>query len=212
MLNRIKEYLDYKKISIRKFEISIGMANGAFGTALKKGTTIHADKLETILNVYRDISAEWLMTGRGQMLLPENPMTSKFIGSGVVPFFDVDFLGGFAELYNEQKVVPDGYMSAEIIKGAECWCVLTGHSMEPSIADGDLIALKEETDWTNTITNGQMYAIITSNGLRTVKRVEKSNDKTVLKLCPDNSNYKPLEIEVLKITKVFKVLGCLHKF
>jgi hypothetical protein len=68
MLNRLKEYIDYKGISISAFEKSIGMSNASFGKSLKKGGTIGADKLEIILKIYPEISLNWLVTGEGEML------------------------------------------------------------------------------------------------------------------------------------------------
>lgn len=68
ILERIKQYIDSKGISISAFEKSIGLSNASFRTCLKKGTTIGVDKVERILNTYGDISVIWLMTGEGEML------------------------------------------------------------------------------------------------------------------------------------------------
>lgn len=68
ILNRIKEYLDFKGISISAFEKSIGMSNASFGKSLKNNGAIGTDKLENILNIYPDISVEWLITGNGEMI------------------------------------------------------------------------------------------------------------------------------------------------
>jgi DNA-binding Xre family transcriptional regulator len=45
-LLRIKQYIDYKKISLRSFEVSIEISNGSFTSQLKNGKTIGVDKLE----------------------------------------------------------------------------------------------------------------------------------------------------------------------
>ena len=68
MLERLKQYIDYKGIAISTFERSIGMSNASFGKSLKNHGTIGANKLETILNVYPDLNPIWLLTGQGQML------------------------------------------------------------------------------------------------------------------------------------------------
>jgi hypothetical protein len=68
MLTRIKEYIDYKGISVSAFEKSIGMSNASFGKSLKNGGTIGADKIEIILNRYPDLNVCWLITGSGPML------------------------------------------------------------------------------------------------------------------------------------------------
>lgn len=72
VLERIKEYLDYKGISVSAFEKSIGMSNASFSKSLKNGGAIGTDKLENILTQYNDLSAEWLLRGNGDMLIGSN--------------------------------------------------------------------------------------------------------------------------------------------
>lgn len=67
-LIRLKEYIDYKELSLRSFEASIGFSNGALTSQLKPGKTIGVDKLENILRVYEELSPDWLLTGKGAML------------------------------------------------------------------------------------------------------------------------------------------------
>lgn len=68
ILNRLKEFIDYKGLPIATFEKSIGMSNASFGKQLKKNGAIGTDKLENILKVYTELSPLWLMTGEGDML------------------------------------------------------------------------------------------------------------------------------------------------
>ena len=70
-LIRLKEYIDYKELSLRAFEASIGFSNGALTSQLKPGKTIGVDKLENILRVYEELSPDWLLTGKGTMLRNE---------------------------------------------------------------------------------------------------------------------------------------------
>ncbi len=68
MLKRIKQYIDFKGIRVSTFEKSIGMSNASIAKSLKTGGSIGADKLETILKVYKDLNSEWLLTGKGNMI------------------------------------------------------------------------------------------------------------------------------------------------
>lgn len=77
MLARIKQYIDFKGISIAAFERSIGMSNASFGKSLKNGGSIGCDKIEKILNVYPDLNLEWLITGKGEMLNDISTSNSK---------------------------------------------------------------------------------------------------------------------------------------
>lgn len=68
ILERIKQFIDSKGISVSAFEKSIGMSNASFGKSLKNGGAIGTDKLENILRVYSELSPIWLLTGKGEML------------------------------------------------------------------------------------------------------------------------------------------------
>ena len=94
ILERIKQYIDYKSISVAAFEKSIGMSNASFGKCLKKGGAIGTDKLENILSVYPDISPDWLLIGKGNMLK----------GSGVVVAPHVDEEVGISERRHDVAV------------------------------------------------------------------------------------------------------------
>ena len=81
-LHRIKEYIDFKGINISAFEKSIAISNGAFASQLKNNKTIGVDKLENILTVYKDLSAQWLLTGEGEMLRGDVSEANQLIGNG----------------------------------------------------------------------------------------------------------------------------------
>ena len=80
ILQRIKQYIDNKKIPVSVFEKSIGMSNASFGKSLKNGGTIGADKLEIILNTYTDINIEWLILGKGEMLKSDTSNSKQDLG------------------------------------------------------------------------------------------------------------------------------------
>ena len=74
ILERIKEYIDCKGITVAAFERSVGMSNASFSKSLKNKGAIGTDKLENILSVYSDISPEWLLTGNGAMIKTKGNM------------------------------------------------------------------------------------------------------------------------------------------
>lgn len=76
ILERLKQYIDFKGISISAFEKSIGMSNASFGKSLKNKGAIGTDKLENILNVYTDISPIWLISGVGDMIANDSSRQS----------------------------------------------------------------------------------------------------------------------------------------
>lgn len=64
IVDRIKQIIDYKQISVRKFCIEIGVSNGF----LDKVKDVGVEKVAKILYTYPEINPEWLVTGNGDML------------------------------------------------------------------------------------------------------------------------------------------------
>lgn len=74
--DRLIKYLEYKGISKRQFELSIGVSNGYINNMR---VSIQPDKVRNIALHYPDLNTGWLMTGEGEMLKgedkPERPRT-----------------------------------------------------------------------------------------------------------------------------------------
>lgn len=77
VLERLKEYLDAKEITVAAFERAAGLSNASFRKTLQSGKGIGTDKLENILSIYPDLSAEWLLRGNGPMLCGGDKMTDN---------------------------------------------------------------------------------------------------------------------------------------
>ena len=73
MNERLKQFIDYLNISTRKFEIKISASNGQIAKFLTKNTTIQSNILSKIFDTYPELSAEWLMRGKGEMLRENTP-------------------------------------------------------------------------------------------------------------------------------------------
>ncbi|WP_282055066.1 hypothetical protein [Maribacter luteus] len=69
LLERINIFLDYSNLSYNKFEKSINASRGTISRALKHNKTIGSNVVESILDVYPNLSAEWLLRGKGEMII-----------------------------------------------------------------------------------------------------------------------------------------------
>lgn len=141
----------------------------------------------------------------------ENPTINKeFKGS---PYYNVDFIGGFDLLINDQTINPDFYINyPPYNKEGVVWVNLTGHSMEPELSNGDIIALKPLTTPIEYLPTGEIYAIVTED-YRTVKRIQLSERSGYIRLVPSNlEKFQEQEIPVAMITKIYAVLGSIRKF
>lgn len=68
---RIKEFIDFKRLTISSFERIVGFSNGSFASQYKNNKSIGSDKIENILKVYPEINPVWLLTGEGSMIKEE---------------------------------------------------------------------------------------------------------------------------------------------
>lgn len=174
-----------------------------------KGIMPKEDVLEKIVRNY-EVSAHWLLTGEGNMMDNDGKqLTTNNIKDGA-PYYNVDFLGGFDEVFNDQTVNPELSITHEICPRAQLWCNITGHSMEPTISNGDIIALRECT--VDDIQYGEIYAVVMDT-FRTVKMLRKSESPGMLRFVPVNTaDFDPQDFPVKRILKIYEVVGCLRRF
>lgn len=71
MISRIKEIIAYYSLSNRAFAIKCGLKDNTFINQLNGVREVSLNTINAILLSFEDISAEWLLRGKGQMLLSE---------------------------------------------------------------------------------------------------------------------------------------------
>ena len=137
------------------------------------------------------------------------PRISYTTGS---PYYNVDFIGGFDIVENDQTINPEYNIDFQKYNEATCWCNVTGHSMEPEITHGDIIALKRIEDF-SFLPLGEVYAIVTTNGMRTIKRLGPSSNPDNYTLVPANKSpeYGVQELPKKMIRSIYHVLGCMKR-
>ena len=209
--DRIIQFVDYKGISFNFFEKNIGASK----SYISNTKNISAKVVSNILRIYPELSPEWVLTGEGSMLKKENAVKSNFPVKSEdkgVPYYNVDFVGGFDLVINDQTTIPEYLIDFPKYNEATCWCNVTGHSMEPEITHGDIIALKKIED-ISFLPYGEIYAIVTKNEIRTIKRIGPSQNKDCYSLIPTNKSpeYGVQELPKEMVRIVFKVLGCMKR-
>lgn len=162
-----------------------------------------------ILSVYPSFSKLWVLTGEGEMYTDSvKPQISYKTG---VPYYDEDFLLGFNEITPTGNEHPEYLINMPGYEKATLWCNASGHSMEPEINNGDIIALKRIDDF-SFLPYGDVYGFITTNGLRTIKRLGRSMREGYYRLIPTNKEFDEQEIPINKIALVYRVMGAMKTF
>lgn len=223
ILSRIQEIASNEGITIGAMERTIGASKGVLSRAINNGTDIQAKWLSIIVENYPRYSTGWLLTGAGSMLKDDLkgiqtadeansstlPTTSMNPSIGT-PYYDVDFIGGFDEVFNSQVNIPTTNIVIRGFEKASLWCNVTGHSMEPKINHGDIIALRQCT--LNDIQYGEIYAVVLDT-IRTIKILRRSPDPDKLRFIPINTeDYDEQEFDKSRIVNIFEVIGSISKF
>lgn len=223
ILSRIQEIASNEGITIGAMERTIGASKGVLSRAINNGTDIQAKWLSIIVENYPRYSTGWLLTGAGSMLKDDlngiktideaNPSfmpTTSMNPSVGTPYYDVDFIGGYDEVFNSQVNIPATNIVIRGFEKASLWCNVTGHSMEPKINHGDIIALRQCT--LNDIQYGEIYAVVLDT-IRTIKILRRSPDPSKLRFIPINTeDYDEQEFDKSRIMNVFEVIGSISKF
>ena len=180
--------------------------------------------LQRFNHAFGDIfNLNWLLEGEGEMLnyTTNNNIQIKVIQedkprisyTGGRPYYNVDFIGGFDLVFNDQTIVPEYNIDfAPYNQDGVVWCNITGNSMQPKISHGDIIAIKEVIGWQDYLSMGEIYAVVTANNLRTVKIIRRGKSDNTLRFIPINTaEFDEQEVPIKMIIRVFEVLGCMKR-
>ena len=207
VLDRIKDFYKLsRKVDLANF---LGIPTNTLSNWYSRDTL----DLDIIYTKCEGMDFTWLFTGKSivsTQIVNNEPSVNKEFNSS--PYYNVDFIGGFDIVMNDQTINPDYYINyPPYNKEGVVWCNLTGRSMEPEISNGDIIALKPMTTPIQYLPTGEIYAIITED-YRTVKRIKMSDRDGFVRLIPSNKEFQEQEIPISMITKVYAVLGSIRKF
>lgn len=75
--SRIREIINFTHVTDNAFAKKIGVTQSVIASMFQRGTEPSAKILTAILSTFTDISAEWLLRGKGTMLLSETTLDSN---------------------------------------------------------------------------------------------------------------------------------------
>lgn len=197
-------FIKKKNISKTDFYKKTGLSNGF----LDKGGSVTSANLETILNSFPEISLDWLVTGRGEMLRNELPVAHPAaVGEGI-PLIPINAMAG--AFSGEQRVLElecDRYV-VPAFKEAEFLITVKGSSMIPKYNSGDIVACKRLPIDTFFQWN-KVYVLDTEQG-PLIKRVKQGTSPDTLTIHSDNPNYEPFELPRTCIYHIALVVGVIR--
>jgi putative phage repressor len=218
---RFIEVMKYKGYSGYKLAQEIeGLSEAKIAHIRSGRNKVSSEILKLITNKFPDINPIWLLTGHEAMIKGEKAPEKKITATEPIladeainynqqgiPYYNVDFTNGFLGIVEIQNIKPDYFINYPPANNCDFWINATGHSMESVINHGDIVAVKQvDVNW---FPLGEIYAIVTSNGYRLIKRITKSTDPQCYRLISENKDkekYPDQDIPKHYITHLFKVI------
>lgn len=141
-------------------------------------------------------------------------MIPKYGLKAPIPYYNVDFAGGWEseEIFSIGN--PDFYISNPEFDRAKFACNLVGNSISRRIPNRSIIGLKLIEDWQTYFPTNELYGVVMKNELRTVKIVKRSKEnKNLLILIPDplpehnQIQFEPEEVPIEFVSKFYQIVA-----
>lgn len=218
--SRLDNYMKYKGLNDNKITVQSDMSNGLIGKARKRGA-LSQDNISKILYTYPDLNANWLLIGKGEMLIDDIPVdlskksngeaknvfklrTDNNVTNQDIPLFNIEAAAGLVELFqNQSDTTPIDTLHIPNLPKCDGAIFVTGDSMYPLLKSGDIVAYKQISDFVNDIFWGEMYIIsvdVDDEEYISVKYVQKSDKgEQYLKLVSQNAHHQPKDVKLKKV-------------
>lgn len=76
-IDRLEAFMRVEGLNANNLTVNAGLSNGLVNKALKKRSSMNSDSIERILCAYPQLSATWLMTGKGTMYVEDSSVESS---------------------------------------------------------------------------------------------------------------------------------------
>lgn len=232
-INRVIQYIDNKGINNSLFEKKCGLSNGYLGTQLKRNADLGEGVLNKILDNCLDISPEWLLTGRGEMLKSEvatevikTPRVEviapiKVEGRSLmpkvivlkdedveeerIPLVPVMAQAGYLQGYDDPQYIKElpMYNLPGMRNGTFRIFQVEGLSMYPTLQSGSYVVGQFVEDWEH-ISDNRIYVVVSTEGV-IVKRVLNRIEKYGSLYCKsDNRVFPHINVRLNDVREIWE--------
>jgi phage repressor protein C with HTH and peptisase S24 domain len=214
IIQRIFQYIDYQNISKSELERKCSVSNGYFAKMKVRNANIGEDIILKVLENCPEISPDWLIFGKGEMLQSDEK-TDKNLSVAVknsegIPLIPIEAMAGFGrgeiqvlESKCERYVIP-------VFKGADFLITVKGSSMQPKYNSGDMVACKRIPLQDIFFQWNKVYVLNTIQGTL-VKRICKGSDNDHILIVSENPKYDSFELNIREqIYDVAIVIGAVR--
>ncbi len=211
ILPRIENIANNEGITIGALERKIGASKGVLSRAIANGTDIQSKWIQAIVENYPQYSAEWLLSGKGEMLRNEvtqmaaptiqaefSLRTDRPIELQNIPLYELDATAGLVALFADQsRRTPISHIQIPDLPPCDGAVYVRGDSMYPLLKSGDIVLYKEIHNGSSGILWGEMYLLsfnIDGESYITIKYIQKADDDRFVRLVSHNPHHSPKDI------------------
>lgn len=212
IITRISKYSDIQGVNFNQIAQKIGVSNSYFSKMVKNNGSLGEDIIRKFLLFYDDVSPEWLLTGRGNMLKEKNKIPVAFKSENLqegIPLIPLNAMAGFCKgemqvmEYECEKYVVPAFREAEFL------IPVKGSSMYPKYSSGDIVACKKLPLKDIFFQWNKVYVLDTDQGAL-IKRVKKGKDDNHILLVSENEKYDPFELNLNHLHAIAIVIGVIR--
>ena len=200
--------------NVSKFERDIDTGASTISKAISRNSELKLDIVEKILKAYPNVSRQWLITGKGQMLLePEKPIKK-------IPIIGEAAAGGDMQIYTNEGQEMEYIDVGDLLRDSEAAFTVYGNSMNPNYPSGCILGIKRCYD--GFIQPGEVYLLETKSN-RVFKRLYYNDDNTAYVCFSDNTlmhetgalkgkyYYPMFEVKFDDVIRIFDVTGMIKR-
>ena len=214
ILDNIRKLAEKEGITIGAIERKIGASKGVLSRAMTNGTDIQAKWITAIVENYPYVSADWLLTGKGEMLNSSKSSQKKMVkvseqSQEGIPLIPLDAMAGYFEgemqvmLRDCERYIVPGMPRADFL------ITVKGDSMMPSYFPGDIVACVRVPIKDVFFQFGRVYVLDTNQGA-IIKRIEKSEDDESILIVSENEKYSPFTLHLSQVRSIALVIGLIR--
>lgn len=233
--DRLKEFIAYRGISVRQFQIAAGLSN-SFVASIDQ--SIAPKSRVKIISAFPDLNMGWLLTGEGTMLKGQQPQQynspNAVIGNNNVVQSHNTYGSKIPNVITEKKTAPlvpislakrenvDLYkvmrepnLQAEHITRVNSFAELdfyysvSDDSMRPDFKCGDILALRA-IDEGSYIINGNIYVLDTISYGLILRVIKQRGDIYECSTLQNTDRYEAFNVPITDVFRVYNIKGLLR--
>ena len=222
-IERLQCFMEKKGVNDNQMTVNAGLSVGLIGKAKVSGKGMSSMNIEKILLAYPELSADWLLTGVGEMIKKdsndvqaqlEQPVedytkTVQQVPEGSLEGIPLIPLSAMAGAFSGESFVMEYECERYVIpafKGADFLIQIKGDSMQPTYYSGDLVACQRMPLNDIFFQWNKAYVLDTIQG-PLIKRIMPGSDADHILIVSDNNSYPPFELHKDQFNGVALVRG-----